>query len=169
MNYLRIPFVGGSPPGEMTALEGIAMSKIRIPVSNLPRGVPGFVRWVKATYPQVYRGYNGRIANLAVTRMGFALPGTEVGIAAADKPSLANTILSTVKDLIPTALQTYQQSKLFDLQLSRAKQNLAPYDTAALENMSAIRVGVDSQTRNTGLLIVGGVAAAFLGYKLLSR
>lgn len=182
MNYRKIPFMGGTPPGVMHQLEGLPMSKIaRIPVSNLPPGVPGLVRWIKTAHPSIYRAIGQRLAakRVRLQGLGLAMPGDDlsevkvnvqkVADSASPGSSVANTILSTVKDLVTVGLPLYQQQKLFDLQLSRAKQGLAPLDTSAIADASAFRVGVDSATRNTGLWIVGGLAAAFLGYKLLTR
>lgn len=158
------------------------MKIARIPVSNLPPGVPGLVRWIKAAHPTIYRSLGARLAVARPVRLaglGIAAPGdgldevkvnvTKIADSAPAGGSVANTILSTVKDLITVGLPLYQQQKLFDLQLSRAKQGLAPLDTAAIADGSALRVGVDTATRNTALWIAGGLGVAFLGYKLLTR
>jgi hypothetical protein len=171
MNYRRIPFVGRTPPGVMHSLEGLPMSKIaRIPVSNLPKGVPGLVRWIKTAHPVLYRQLDNKVRAVAAMHgLGVTDPNAAPGtaIAAADTPGWGSTILSTIKELLPTALSTYQQTKVFDLQLKRAQLNQPPLDINALSDAAALRVGVDSQTRNTGLWIAGGAVAALFGYKLL--
>lgn len=147
------------------------MQKLRIPVSSsLPPGVPGLVRWIKATHPAIYSKLSARLAHMPLQGLGLTDPNaTAVTVADSGKPGIAQTILSSVKDLISVGLPLYQQQKLFNLQLKRAELGQPMLDTQALSDASAIRVGVDSQTRNTGLWIVGGLVAALLGYKLLSR
>lgn len=158
------------------------MSKIaRIPVANLPPGVPGLVRWIKREHPAIYRQLGTRLAakRHVLQGLGLVSPGDDLSevkvnvqkIADAAPPgsSIANTILSTVKDLVTVGLPLYQQNKVFDLQLDRAKKGLAPLNTSALADASSFRVGVDSATRNTGLMIVGALLVGLLGYKLLAR
>lgn len=179
MNYPRIPFMGGTPPGVMHQLEGLPMSKLNrvlLPRSGLPPGVPGFVRWIKTAHPSIYRAAQNRLTAMRMHGMGVASPAdlSEVKVnvqkvAETGGPGAANMILNTFKDLVSVGLPLYQQQKIFDLQLQRAKAGLVPADTSALESAASFRVGVDSATRNTGLWIVGGLAAAALGYKLLSR
>lgn len=148
------------------------MSKIaRIPISSdLPKGVPGLVRWIKASHPAIYNQLAYRLRAVSgVHGLGWADPTATPAtpIAAASTPGWASTILNTVKELLPTALTTYQQSKVFDLQLKRAEAGQPMVDTAALSDAAALRIGVDSATRNTALYAVGGIVAALLGYKLL--
>jgi len=147
------------------------MSKIaRIPVSSLPRGVPGLVRWIKVAHPAIYRGLSARLAHAPLHGLGITDPNaTAVTVADSAKPGVAQTILSTVKDLISVGLPLYQQQRLFDLQVKRAQAGLAPLDTSAISEASALKVGVDSGTRNTGLIIAGLGAAALLGFALLRR
>lgn len=149
------------------------MSKIaRIPVSNLPPGVPGLVRWIKRTHPVVYRALDSKVRAVAAMHgLGVADPNAAPGtaIAAADTPGWGATILNTVKELLPTAISTYQQKKVFDLQLRQAAAGKPPLDINALSDASALRLGVDSSTRNTGLIIAGVGAAALLGFALLRR
>jgi len=145
------------------------VSKIRIPVSTLPVGVPGLVRWVKYAHPAIYQKLGARIErNLALQGLGLVAAKDTVTAAAAT-PGLGAKIVGALKDLISVGLPLYQQQKVFDLQLKRAAQNLAPLDTAALSEISSVKVGIDAPTRNTGLLVVGGLAAALVGYKLLTR
>lgn len=182
MNYLRIPFVGRTPPGITHGLEGLPMKIARIPVANLPPGVPGLVRWIKAAHPTIYRSLGARLAVARPVRLaglGLASPSddlsevkvnvTKIADSAPAGSSIANTILSTVKDLVTVGLPLYQQQKVFDLQLSRAKAGLAPLDTQALSDASALRVGVDSGTRNTGLMIAGILAVGGIAWALLRR
>lgn len=155
------------------------MSKIaRIPVSTLPKGVPGLVRWIKASHPTIYRGLAERLAvSRGLKGLGLTSPADDLSevsvnvkkIADTGGPGVANTILNTVKDLVTVGLPLYQQQKVFDLQLSRAKAGLAPLDTSAISDASAFRVGVDSATRNTGLMIAGAAAIGLIGFALLRR
>jgi hypothetical protein len=146
------------------------MSKIaRIPVSSLPPGPVGFVKWLKVAQPPIYRAVAARFAARGVSGLGLDAPTADPVVAAAAKPGIGQQILDTVKDLVQVGLPLYQQNKLFDLQLKRAQAGLAPLDTAALADASALRVGVDSGTRNTGLIIAGVAAAALLGFALLKR
>lgn len=176
MNYRRIPFVGGTPPGEIVTLDGLpseerTMSKIaRIRVSTLPVGIPGLVEWVKYAHPRVYREFAMRLHDAdRVHGLGLvALPSaslTAVSQAAAAQPGMAQTIVNTLKDIAATALPLYQQQKLFDLQLKRAANNLAPLDTSTISDISSVKVGIDSNTKNT-LLMVAGVGGGIL---LLSK
>jgi hypothetical protein len=177
MKYKRIPFVGKTPPGTMHQLEGIpsedrAMSKIarmKVPVSTLPRGVPGFMVWLRRAHPRMHGNVVARMSD-QLAGLGLSPPTSVPEVAAAaDKPGMAQQILSTVKELVQVGLPLYQQDKIFKLQLRRAEQNLPPLDTSALADASAIRVGVDGATRNTGLMIAGAVGLGLVGYALLRR
>ncbi len=142
------------------------MSKIaRLPISSTQRGVPGLVRWIKQTHPRMYADLRDRMDNYG---MGLDAPSPTLAVAAA-QPSTAQTILNTVKELLPGALSMYQQNKLFDLQIKRAQQNLPLVDTSAIADASALRFGVDSSTQNTVMIAVGVGAAALLGFALLRR
>lgn len=142
------------------------MSKIaRIPVSNLPPGVPGLVMWIKRTHPRMFAELSDRMNNYG---MGLDAPNPDLAVAA-QQPSTAQTILNTVKELVPAALSMYQQNKLFDLQLKRAQSGLAPLDTAAIADSAALRVGVSQDTRNTALIVAGIAGAAILGFAFLRR
>lgn len=149
--------------------------KIRVPVSTLPPGVPGFVRWLRVAHPRLHGELAARLRDRGLAGMGLVLPtgvsasAPAVVNAAATQPGVAQQILSTFTELVKVGLPMYQQDKLFKLQLQRAQQNLPPLDTSALADASALRVGVDTQTRNTGLIIGGAVAAAILGFALLRR
>lgn len=145
------------------------MSKIaRIPVSTLPMGWPGFAQWLRATHPPIYRAVARRIAGDAqLNGLGLVAPAADPVAAAASNPSNWDKLSAFVRDVVPQALQVYSQKKVLDLQLKRVEQGLAPYDTAALADMSSVKVGVDPGTRNTGLIIAGILAAAFVGSKLL--
>ena len=150
------------------------MKIARIPVADLPRGLPGFVRWLRTAHPNIHRAVGARLAaSNQLNGLGLVLPGTDPVAAAADNaaqnPGVTQTILNTVKELVSVGLPLYQQNKLFELQIKRAQQNLPPLDTQAISDASALRVGVDSGTRNTGLIIAGVGAAALLGYALLRR
>jgi hypothetical protein len=175
MKYKRIPFVGKTPPGEVHQLEGLpsedrAMSKIarmKAPVSTLPRGVPGFMVWLRRSHPRVHGKVLARMSD-QLAGLGLSPPTNvpEVAAAAAN-PGIGQQILSTVKELVQVGLPLYQQDKIFKLQLKRAEAGLAPLDTAALADASAVRVGVDGATRNTGLMIGGALALGLLGYALI--
>lgn len=149
------------------------MSKIaRIPVSSLPAGIPGLVRWVRMAHPRVYRGLAARLAaNNQLNGMGLVVPGEDPVAAVADsaKPGIAQQIITGLQDLVKVGIPLYQQQKLFDLQIARAKQDLPPLDTTAISDASALRVGVDTSTRNTGLIIGGLAFAGLIGYALLRR
>lgn len=149
------------------------MSKIaRIPVSSLPPGLPGFVLWVKHTHPQIYNRLAARLAaNNQLQGLGIILPGSDpvAQVAASGVPGTAQMILSSVTDLIKVGLPLYQQNKIFDLQIAQAKRGLPPLDTTAISDASALRVGLDSGTKNTGLIIGGLVGGGLLLYALLRR
>lgn len=146
------------------------MKIARIPVSTLPAGPVGFVKWVKFAHPKVYRAVAARMA--ASGQLGLVSPTTVTAdpvTSAAAKPGVGQQLLDTFKELVTVGVPLYQQQKLFDLQIARAKQNLPPLDTSQIADATALRVGVDSGTRNTGLIIAGVAAAAVLGFALLRR
>lgn len=155
------------------------MTKLRIPVSTLPAGVPGFVRWLRVAHPKIHQRLAARIAGgTSVAGLGIVMPSgvaltapqaTATVNAAASNPGTAQQILTAVKDLVAVGLPLYQQQKLFDLQVKRAQQNLAPLDTAAIADASGMRFGLDTSTQNTGLMIGGLFVAGLLGYALLRR
>lgn len=148
------------------------MSKIaRLPISTTRVGLPGLIKWVQATHPQVYHAVASRLAVAnQLQGVGILDPSTDpVSAAATSSPGIGAQILDTIKQLIPVAAQTYQQQKLFDLQVKRAQQNLPLYDTSAIADGSAFRVGVDSSTKNTALMIAGLGAAALLLFAVIKR
>lgn len=151
------------------------MSKIaRIPVSSGPKGVPGLVRWIKATHPSIYEGLAVRLAPLSQQMQGMGLVAdslTALPTTAADSgnPGIAQTIVNTVSELAKVALPLYQQQKLFDLQVQRAKAGQPMLDASSLSDLSSVKVGVDSSTTRTVLMIAGIGGAVLLGLKLLKR
>lgn len=147
------------------------MSKIaRIPISTGPAGVPGLVRWIKRSHPGVYLELGRRLQSAAeLNGLGIVAPVADPVQAAVAKPSMWANITNAVKDIVAVGLPLYQQNKLFSLQVKRAEAGQPLLDPAAISDISSVKVGVDSATRNTGLLIVGGVAAVFLLSKLLRR
>lgn len=176
MNYRKIPFVGGTPRGEIVALNGLpedrTMSKIaRIPVATtLPAGVPGLVRWVKFTHPAIYHALSARLAAAnQLQGVGVLDPSTDPVTAVASKPGIGQTIVDTLKELVTVGLPIYQQQKVFDAQLKRAELGQQPLDTRGLSDASALRFGLDSGTQNTGLMIAGLAAGALVLFALLKR
>lgn len=135
------------------------MKLARIPVSDLPRGAPGLVRWIKRAHPRVYAALQERVGGT----LGLVDPASVDPVAAAaSNPSTGQMIVNTIKDLVAVGLPLYQQNKLLNLQIKRAEQNLPPLDTAAIADASAFRVGVDASTRNTGLMIAAGLGGVLL-------
>jgi hypothetical protein len=174
-NYKKVPFVGGAPAGIMHKLDGLTMEKVMSKITRMPpvmvgpKGVPGLMRWVRRVHPNIYDNVRARLAVSNLRGLGFALPTADPVPAAAANPSTAQTILSTVQDLIKVGLPMYQQNQLFNLQIKRAQAGLAPLDATTMNDLSSVKVGVDSATRNTALYIGGGLALALVAYKLLSR
>jgi hypothetical protein len=151
------------------------MSTIKVPVADLPKGVPGLVRWIKFAHPVMYNELAARLKSRSnyLNGLGVADPRTVdstipvTPIVAASTPGWGTTLLNTIKEILPAAVQTYQQGRIFDLQIKRAQAGQAPLDTTALSDAASFRVGVDTATRNTALYIAGGLAVAFIGYKLI--
>lgn len=176
MRYKRIPFVGRTPAGEMTKLDGLPsmendMSKIaRIPVSTRPMGWPGFASWLRATNPTGYKAIAMRLrGDYELQGLGIVAPTADPVATAAATPSLWDKLSSTVRDVLPQLVTAYSQKKILDAQIRRAELGQAPLDTAALADATSIKVGADPATRNTALLIAGGLGLVFLGSKLLGR
>lgn len=151
------------------------MSKIaRIPVSTLPPGPVGLVKWVKFTHPKIYHALASRLAAANQLQgymdgVGVLDPGTDPVAAAAAKPGIGQTIVDTLKELVTVGLPIYQQQKVFDAQLKRASMNLPPLDTTGIADASGFRVGLDQGTRNTGLMIAGLGAAALVLFAVLKK
>lgn len=154
------------------------MSKIaRIPVSSGPKGVPGLVRWVRRTYPNIYQGLavslsthpglQGAVSELGTPMTALSLDSIPVKAADSGGAGIASTILNTVSELAKVALPLYQQQKLFDMQVKRAAAGQPMLNTDQLANMSSVKVGVDESTRNTGLMIAGAAVLGLLAFKLL--
>lgn len=141
--------------------------KMKVPVSNLPAGYPGFFAWVKRAHPGLYSQAVARVpqAFAGMGAMGLTAPGEPT----AQSQGIASKLLDTIKNLATVALPIYTQKKVLDMQLKRADAGLPPLDTSQISDMTSVKVGVDEGTRNTGLMVVGGILAAILGYKLLSR
>lgn len=150
------------------------MKILRFPVADLPKGLPGFVRWMKSAHPQVHRAVAARLAaNNLLGDLGLTLPGEDPVVnmadASATKPGIGQQIVNVISDIAKVGLPIYQQQKIFDLQLARMKAGQQPLDTQAISDASALRFGVDSGTKNTGLIIAGILGAAVLGFALLRR
>lgn len=145
------------------------MSKIaRIPLSDGPPGVPGLVRWIKRSHPGVYMELARRLQGaVELHGLGITAPTADPVQAAVAQPSLWQNITNTVKDIVAVGLPLYQQNKIFALQVKRAEAGQPLLDPGAISDISSVKVGVDSATRNTGLLIVGGLGLLWLVPKLL--
>lgn len=147
------------------------MKIARIPVSSLPKGPVGFVKWVRMAHPQVYRRVAAQLAASGhLGAMDFTLSNSSDPVAtAAAQPGIGQQIVNTISDLVKVGLPIYQQNQLFDAQLKRAKAGLAPLDTTAISDASAFRVGVDSSTKSTALMVGGLLAGGLLLAALLKR
>lgn len=146
------------------------MKLSRVSAGSRTTGWSGFSNWLQAKHPQVYREVSRRLTNSgALSGLGFAAPVSDPIVAAAQNPSLLDKITSTIKDVVAVALPAYQQKKIIDVQLARAKQGLDPLNLNELSDLSSVKVGVDSSTRNTGLIIAGVLAAVLIVPKLLRR
>jgi hypothetical protein len=179
--FRKIPFVGGAPAGELVALDGLAglanegaiMKIARIPVADLPPGVPGLVRWVKRVHPSIYRALAARMAvSGQIAGLGLVMPdaaATPVAAADSKAPGIANTILSSLTDLIKVGIPAYQQNQIFKLQLDRARKELPPLDTTAISDAAAFRVAADSGTKNTAMIVAGTLAVGLVGFALLRK
>lgn len=141
-------------------------------------GGRGFLQWLKASQPTLYRGISQRLANQpALAGLGLNIPATDI---ATQTPSTSATPgwVDSIKNLALTFAQTYltkqqvdAQKKVLDIQLERARQGLAPLDLDLSQYglTPTANVGLAPDTRT--LLMWGGIAlaAVYLLPKLLSR
>lgn len=141
------------------------MKIARIPVSS-EAGVPALVRWVKRTHPGIYMELDRKMRR-QLFGLGLVAPAGDNVQAAAAQPSMWANLTSTLKELVAVAAPVYQQKKIFDMQIKRAEAGQQLLDTSAISDISSVKVGIDSSTRNTALWLAGGLALAFVGGKAL--
>ena len=107
----------------------------------------------------------------SIWRQGTLTPAATEGITDSipmPTSTLSSSIADTLKNLAAGFLPLYQQKKLLDIQLERAKNGLPPLDTSAYESGSGgVQVGVNRSTQNTLLMLAGIAAGGFLLVKLL--
>lgn len=131
------------------------------------RGGRGFLQWVKANQPRVYRGIANPIkAQPGLKGLGLAVPATDLAVQTPATPATKSWV-DSIKDLAMAAAQTYltreqlqAQRKVLDIQLQRAQAGQAPLDIdlAQYGLTPTATVGLAPQTRN--LLLWGGLALA---------
>lgn len=160
-----IPFNTATPPGVKIALPKATPVpiKIRARVSNLPRGREGFLRWLEKFAPRLAE-------KVAVEQPGlYDLNATldahlgEVAATSANTPNWTDTI----KNVLSGALQVYQQKKIVDMQLDRAKKGLSPLDVDLYADASSVKVGIDPQTQKSIFTLFGIGAAIVVGIVVL--
>lgn len=164
--------------------------------SNLPGGKKGFILWAKKAMPDLHRAIQSH-APQALSGLGddtdFATPFMSIPISmtsdygstgASGPPSVSAATttaatapadsgwISTIKNIANAVIPIYQQKKVVDLQLDRAKAGLPPLDVknlSAIGDSAAYKVGVDSSTQNTLLIVAGIAVAGLIGWTLLRR
>lgn len=71
---------------------------------------------------------------------------------------------------VGAALQIYNQQRLSNINLSRARQGLAPIEAQSVPGLvPTVQVGVDPATRNTGLLVAASIGGAIVLALLMRR
>jgi hypothetical protein len=77
------------------------------------------------------------------------------------------SLASSLQSLATGYLTVQQQQQLDALNVERAKQGLAPIDTAQYQ--TGVNVGVSSSTQNTILIVVGVLGAAWVLSSMMGR
>jgi len=160
-------------------------------------GQAGLMIWLKQAMPDVYYRIKTKQPDLLTVPSRGARPSKRIepyedgfdyegynydtgdyqlnGLAASDTATetVEKPWYEKLLDLSGPLLQTYQQKKILDLQLERARNNLPPLDSDALA--TKVKVEIDASSAITGALskmampIGLGIAAVFLLPKLLGR
>jgi hypothetical protein len=142
-------------------------------------GTRGFLQWLAANQPAIYRRARPHIAKQAgraLSLAGFGL--TDPATTAAETPapkswtdSLMN-IVTAASQVYLTREQMNQQNKVLNLQLQRAQAGLPPLDID-LQRIGLqppqVQVGVAGDTMKLVLLGVGGLGALYVLGKVLGK
>lgn len=169
-----IPFNTRTPPGVQIQLpvDRPVPIKIRARVSNLPKGREGFLMWLQhfspnasekllTMAPHIYDLNNQLEAHLGgVDDVG---PPTPTAAAA----PVVKDWTTTVKNVLGGILSVYQQKKMVDLQLERAKSGKSPLDLSAYTDDTSLKVGLDRSTKQAALGVGSMAMIAVLGFAFL--
>lgn len=169
-----IPFNTRTPPGiniELPADQPVPI-KIRAKVSNLPRGREGFLMWLQQFSPPAAERLLTAAPHLYDLNNQLEAHLGDVDVGPANVPSAVTTAgaktdwTTTVKNVLGGILSVYQQKKLVDLQLQRARAGQAPLDLSDYTDDTSLKVGLDKSTRQTAFGIGGVVLAGIAGLVL---
>jgi hypothetical protein len=143
-------------------------------------GTKGFLEWLKDKQPRVYKAAMPKITSQVqrLGGLGLSVPGSDP-VATSPSSSTSSTLASNLKDILMAASQAYltreqmqAQEKLFNLQLSRAQQGLAPLDIDISKYgvpAPSVSVGIAGDTQKMLLWGAGIIAAILVLPRLLRR
>jgi hypothetical protein len=77
--------------------------------------------------------------------------------------------VQTVTNVLTPLANAYSQVQLNNVQLQRAAKGLPPLNTAAYQNASSLKAGLDPATQKTVLMVGGMIVLGFLGFGFLSK
>ena len=110
---------------------------------------------------------------VSIFRQGSLTPAATEGITDSNPmptTTMSAQISSLLTNLGSAFLPLYQQKKMLDIQVERARNGLPPLDTSAYDSASGgVNVGVNRSTQNTLLMLAGIAAGGFLLVKLLGK
>lgn len=150
---------------------------IRARNSNLPGGKLGFMMWTRKYMPEVYTKIISTVRDESTDIAGMGdvdaiTPAVPPAVAATSTAPASSSWAETIKNITLPLLGIYQQKKILDLQLDRAKAGLSPLDIANVEQYTAsnaVRVGITSDTQRTLLIGAGVLVGGLLLFKVLGR
>lgn len=134
-------------------------------------GTKGFLEWLKEKQPRIYRAAMPKLTTQVqrLGGLGLSIPGSDP-VATAPSGSTSSTLATNIKEILMAASQAYltreqmqAQEKLFNLQLSRAQQGLAPLDIDISKYGVAapsVSVGIAGDTQKMllwGAAIIAGI------------
>ena len=188
MNYQKVPFMNGYDPlhpgdGFLGTVSSAPTKVILRASTTLAPGWPGFMAWLAGAHPNLFALMQVKFPNLALyTQNGDPAPAiagmraglgdtslTPIDVTAQQMPlpmttdtssgGWASQLVSALTQAAPTVIATVDQQKIFNTQLSRAQQGLAPLNTSSygLPSMAGA-----FSTLSTPILLVGGLGVLLL-------
>lgn len=116
-----------------------------------------------------FRKFNPKAYAAVMKRVGLSSMSAEADPVA--EPSMWDSIISGAKEVLPMLVQARAQKQIFDAQLTRAKQGLAPLQTSEIAPTIRIETGVTSSTGDMikKMALPIGLSVAGLAAVLLMR
>jgi hypothetical protein len=136
---------------QFSNLQGLSVNRVS---STTIKNRQKFLEWLKKKQPQVYAA--------AMRRAGLGVMSADTNPVAS--PSIWDSIVGGIKDVLPTIVQARAQQKIFDAQMKRATQGLPPLQTAEYAPTVRVQAGVSPGITDTLKQMAIPLAVAGAGF-----